>query len=243
MNLSKEQLLERTIIRRFHKALTSYSLIDNGDHILIGVSGGFDSLCLMEMLGRRMKIQRPNFTLDAIHVKMSNIDYATDDKFLNDFAASLNIPLHIVTTSFDETTDKRKSPCFLCSWNRRKQMFNLAQELGCNKIALGHHADDIIQTAMMNLFFQGQFSSIPAKLTMRKMPLTIIHPLCLEKEADIKEYAKYRNYEKQTKLCPHETSSYRADMKRIFQEIEKIGPEARYSVMNALESAGKMIEE
>jgi tRNA(Ile)-lysidine synthase TilS/MesJ len=96
---------------------------------------------------------------------------------------------------------------------------------------------------MMNLFFQGQFSSIPAKLTMRKMPLTIIHPLCLEKEADIKEYAKYRNYEKQTKLCPHETSSYRADMKRIFQEIEKIGPEARYSVMNALESAGKMIEE
>jgi tRNA 2-thiocytidine biosynthesis protein TtcA len=120
MNLSKEQLLERTIIRRFHKALTSYSLIDDGDHILIGVSGGFDSLCLMEMLGRRMKIQCPNFTLDAIHVKMSNIDYATDDKFLNDFAASLNIPLHIVTTSFDEINRQAKESLFSLFLEQKK---------------------------------------------------------------------------------------------------------------------------
>lgn len=237
-----EQKLERKIISRFRKALSDYKLISDNDKILIGLSGGKDSLCLLELLARRMKIQRPNFTVEAIHIRMENIHYESDTTYLQCFADSYGVPLHIVTTRFDDTTNTRKPACFLCSWHRRKQIFNMAQELGCNKIALGHHMDDIIHTTMMNQFFQGHFSTMPVKLTMKKMPLTIIRPLCLEIESDIRDYAKIKGYEKQIKLCPYENISHRADMKRLFDEVEKLNPEARYSVWNALEADNKLIE-
>lgn len=239
---TSEQKLERKIIKRFHKALSQYNLIEDNDHLLLGISGGKDSLCLLEMIGRRMKIERPKFTVDAIHIRMGNVKYESDSEYLTDFAAQYGIKLYTVTTSFDMTTDKRKSPCFLCSWNRRKQLFTKAQELGCNKIALGHHMDDIIHTAMMNQFFQGHFSTMPVKLKMRKMPLTIIRPLCLEEEKDIKQYANIKGYRKQKKLCPFETDSHRSDIKRVFSQIETMNPEARYSIWNALETEGKLIE-
>lgn len=121
-------------------------------------------------------------------------------------------------------------------------MFIKAQELGCNKIALGHHMDDIIHTAMMNEFFQGHFSTMPARLRMRKMPLTIIRPLCMVEESDIRLYAAYRGYEKQVSQCPYEACSSRSDMRGVFERIEELNPEARYSVWNALESEGKLIE-
>ena len=237
-----EQKTERKIISRFHKALSKYRLIEDGDSILAGISGGKDSLWLLEMLGRRMKIDKPHFTVHAVHIRMDNIKYETDTKYLEDFAAQYGIKMHCVTTSFDAHTDTRKSPCFLCSWNRRKQMFIKAQELGCNKIALGHHMDDIIHTTMMNEFFQGHFSTMPALLKMRKMPLSIIRPLCMVEEKDIERYASYRQYAKQTKLCPYENDSHRTDIKNIFKQIESINPEARYSIWNALETEGKLIE-
>ena len=239
---NEERKLEQRIISRFQKALTRYDLISDGDKILVGVSGGKDSLCLLEMLTRRMKIQRPSFAVEAAHIRMSNIQYETDTSYLQRFAEKCGVPMHIITTGFEQRENSRKPACFLCSWHRRKEMFNLAQELGCNKIALGHHMDDIIHTAFMNQFFQGQFSTMPARLTMKKMPLTIIRPLCMEIESDIARYAKLRGYEKQVKLCPFETASHRSDIRRIYEEAEKINPEVRYSIWNALETAGKMIE-
>lgn len=237
-----EQKVERKIVSRFNKAISKYRLIEEGDHVLAGISGGKDSLCLLEMLGRKMKIDKPMFTVEAVHIRMENIKYETDTEYLEGFALQYGIKMHVVTTGFDAHTDTRKSPCFLCSWNRRKQMFVKAQELGCNKIALGHHMDDIIHTAMMNEFFQGHFSTMPAMLKMRKMPLTIIRPLCMVEESDIRKYAVYRGYEKQAKLCPYETRSHRSDIRDVFGSIEKLNPEARYSVWNALESEGKLIE-
>ncbi|MFA4046438.1 tRNA 2-thiocytidine biosynthesis protein TtcA [Prevotella sp. PCHR] len=237
-----EQKIERRIVSRFHKGISKYNLIEEGDRILAGISGGKDSLCLLEMLGRRMKIDKPHFTVEAVHIRMENIKYETDTGYLEEFAAQYGIKMHCLTTGFNAHTDTRKSPCFLCSWNRRKQMFMKAQELGCNKIALGHHMDDIIHTAMMNEFFQGHFSTMPAMLKMRKMPLTIIRPLCMVEESDIYRYARYRGYEKQVKLCPYETNSHRSDIRDIFGRIEEMNPEARYSVWNALESEGKLIE-
>lgn len=237
-----EQKIERKIVSRFYKALLKYHLIDDGDRILAGISGGKDSLCLLEMLGRRMRIDKPRFTVEAVHIRMENIKYETDTRYLEEFSAQFGIKMHTVTTCFDIHTDTRKSPCFLCSWNRRKQMFVKAQELGCNKIALGHHMDDIIHTAMMNEFFQGHFSTMPAMLKMRKMPLTIIRPLCMVEEEDIRKYAVHRGYVKQVKLCPHETSSNRSEIRDIFERIERLNPEARYSVWNALECDGKLIE-
>ena len=241
--LCLEQKLEKKVISRFLKAVYDFNLIEDGDCLLVGLSGGKDSLCLLDLLSRRMRISKPAFRVEALHIRMENIKYESDASYLRDLCESRGVRFHLVTTFFDASTDKRKSPCFLCSWNRRKQMFLKAQELGCNKIALGHHMDDIIHTAMMNMFFQGSFSTMPVRLKMKKMPLTIVRPLCLEAESDLRKYAEYNGYCKQIKLCPYESDSHRADMKGLFGKIEAMNDEARYSVWTALEKEGKLVEE
>lgn len=234
--------LRQHLQSQLNRAMRNYHLIDDGDYILIALSGGKDSLCLLDLLAMRQRIFMPRFKIEAVHVRMENIAYETDTCYLEDFCRQRNVHLHVVNTSFDASTDKRKSPCFLCSWNRRKQMFNLAQELGCNKIALGHHMDDLIHTALMNECFQGRFDTMPIFLQMKKMPLAIIRPLCLCHEADIKAYAEQQDYRKQQKICPYEKESFRTDIQRIFQQMESLNPEARYSIWNALERDGKLIE-
>jgi tRNA(Ile)-lysidine synthase TilS/MesJ len=225
--------------------MATYHLIEDDDHILVGLSGGKDSLLLLELLAKRSRILHPRFKVEALHVRMANIHYETDSSYLQQFCDELGVKLHVLTTSFEVINGSRKgkTPCFLCSWNRRKQMFNLAQELGCNKIALGHHQDDLLHTALMNLTFQGRFDTMPALLKMRKMPLSIIRPLCMIEEKDIKQYAELQGYQKQQKLCPYETNSHRADIKHIYDAIEQMNPEARYSMWNALNADNKLIEE
>lgn len=234
--------LRQHLQSQLNRAMRNYHLIDDGDYILIALSGGKDSLCLLDLLAMRQRIFMPRFKIEAVHVRMENIAYETDTRYLEDFCRQRNVHLHVVNTSFDASTDKRKSPCFLCSWNRRKKIFNLAQELGCNKIALGHHMDDLIHTALMNECFQGRFDTMPVSLRMKKMPLTIIRPLCLCHEADIKAYSEQEGYRKQQKICPYEKESFRTDIQRIFQQMESLNPEARYSIWNALERDGKLIE-
>lgn len=264
MEKSKTEIESRRLWHRlnerFVKAMATYHLIEDDDHILVGLSGGKDSLLLLELLAKRSRIDHPRFKVEALHVRMENIHYETDTSYLQQFCDSLGVTLHVRTTSFEVFNEeaannenlkaqisnlkrKQKQPCFLCSWNRRKQMFNLAQELGCNKIALGHHQDDMLHTALMNLTFQGRFDTMPALLRMRKMPLSIIRPLCMIEEKDIKAYADMQGYQKQLKLCPYETNSHRADIKQLYESIEHMNPEARYSIWNALNSDNKLIEE
>ena len=233
-------LLEKRIRERFVKAFVTYRLLEDGDHVLVGLSGGKDSLCLLEMLGKRAKIDQPRFRVEAIHVRMENISYETSTDYLEQFCKTLDVPLHIVTTRFEPS--EQKPPCFLCSWYRRKAVFNLAQELGCNKIALGHHQDDLLHTCLMNQFYQGRFDTMPALLKMRKMPLSIIRPLCMVEEQDIRRYAELRGYEKQVKLCPYETASHRDDMRQLFEQIQQMNPEARHSLWNAIVRAGKLVD-
>ncbi len=235
--------LNERLWKTFNKALGQYQLIDEDDKILVGLSGGKDSLCLLEFLARRSKIRVPHFNIEALHVRMENVHYETDTSYLQQFCDNLGVPLHIVTTSFDIHSSLRKKPvCFLCSWQRRKQLFNVAQELGCTKIALGHHQDDIIQTALMNLTFQGQFSTMPAKLKMKKMPLTIIRPLCLCQEADILQYAEQQHYAKQIAQCPYEKATNRTAAQQLFQQMQQLNKEARYSLWHALEQAKALTE-
>ena len=233
-------LLEKRIRERFVKAFVTYRLLEDGDHVLVGLSGGKDSLCLLEMLGKRARIDQPRFRVEAIHVRMENISYETSTDYLEQFCKTLDVPLHIVTTRFEPS--EQKPPCFLCSWYRRKAVFNLAQELGCNKIALGHHQDDLLHTCLMNQFYQGRFDTMPALLKMRKMPLSIIRPLCMVEEQDIRRYAELRGYEKQVKLCPYETASHRDDMRQLFEQIQQMNPEARHSLWNAIVRAGKLVD-
>ena len=283
--------LEKRLKERFVKAMATYHLIEDDDRILVGLSGGKDSLLLTELLANRAKIDHPRFSVEALHVRMENIQYETDTSYLQQFCKALGVKLHIVTTHFEvqeaslapsgsqenlrplapegtqvgtrenlkpqtsaraslacyqrdaRNLKKQKQPCFLCSWNRRKQLFNLAQELGCNKIALGHHQDDILHTALMNLTFQSHFATMPVRLKMRKMPLTLIRPLCLIQETDIKAWAELQGYEPQKKRCPYETSSNRTSIKAVYDQLEQLNPEVRYSLWSALETDNKLIED
>lgn len=231
---TEEERLWRKVDDKVRRAIREYGLIDDGDKILIGLSGGKDSLALMELLGRRSRIFRPKFELLAVHVVMRNIPYASDVDYLRQLAEGQGIPLVIQETSFDASTDTRKSPCFLCSWTRRKALFEIAKANGCNKIALGHHQDDILETLLMNLTHQGAFGTMPPKLTMNKFAMEIIRPLCLVSEKDLTALAAQRGYKRQLKNCPYESGSSRKEMKEILARLEAINPDARHSLWSSM---------
>ena len=231
---TKEEITLRRIDKRFNKGVVQYGLIEEGDKILIGLSGGKDSLALIELLGRRSRIFKPRFSLVAVHVVMKNIPYKSDLEYLRTHAEAYGIPFVVYETEFDPTTDNRKSPCFLCSWNRRKALFTVAKEQGCNMIALGHHMDDILETLLMNMTYQGAFSTMPPRLVMRKFDMTIIRPMCLVHESDLLELADLHQYRKQVKNCPYESQSSRSDMKGILRQLEAMNPEARYSLWSSM---------
>ncbi len=223
------------LTRRFHKACADYGLIADGDYILIGLSGGKDSLALTELLGRRARIHVPSFKVCALHVRVKERDYHTDLSYLQSFCAEAGVPLIIRDASIgEERKSDEANPCFLCSWYRRKMLFRVAQELGCNKIAFGHHRDDIIETLLMNLIYQGAFATMPPLLQMDKMPLQIIRPLCLIDEAELAKYAMLRGYERQTKLCPFEHVSSREQARKLLAQIKAMNPEANDSIYAAL---------
>ena len=232
--LTAEDKLMRRIGVRFAKGVVNYRLIEDDDRILVGLSGGKDSLALLELLARRSKVHKPKFSVVAVHVSMSNIPYQADLEYLKQYAQGLGVEFVHYETSFDPSTDTRKSPCFLCSWNRRKALFTVAKEQGCNKIALGHHMDDILETLLMNLTFQGAFSTMPPKLVMKKFDMTIIRPMCLVHESDLEELAALHAFKKQIKNCPYETQSNRTDMKGVLKQLEALNPEARYSLWGSM---------
>ena len=246
--------LRSRLTKRFHKACADYGLIADGDHILIGLSGGKDSLALVEFLGRRSQVYVPSFKVTAVHVRVKERDYHSDLSYLEDFCARVRVPFVVRDTeiarkasSLEDAASgyslevkgketKAKHPCFLCSWYRRKALFDVAQELGCNKIALGHHKDDLVETLLMNLIFQGSVATIPPLLQMDKMPIQMIRPLCLIEEKDIQQYANLSGYEKQVKLCPLEKVSNRAEVKQLLVQLEALNPNVRDSIWGAMEN-------
>ena len=216
--------------KQVKKAMVDYRLIEDGDKILLGLSGGKDSLALVELLGRRMKIFKPKFTVVAVHISMTNMGYVVDLDYLSKHCAQYDIPFYHIEKSFDLTTDKRKSPCFLCSWTRRKAMFDLAKQLGCNKMALGHHQDDILQTLLMNMTFQGAFGTMPPLLKMDKFEMTIVRPLCLIAEKELVQLQLMQQYISQKQPCQYECSSSRPEMKQVVALLETMNERARYNL-------------
>ncbi|WP_300694930.1 ATP-binding protein [uncultured Bacteroides sp.] len=232
--LAEEEKIIRRIEKRFSKGVVEYGLIEDGDKILVGLSGGKDSLALVELLAKRARIYKPRFSVVVAHVVMKNIPYQSDMAYLKEYVESWGLPFVLYETEFDASTDTRKSPCFLCSWNRRKALFTIAKEHGCNKIALGHHMDDILETLLMNITFQGTFSSMPPCLVMKKFDMTIIRPMCLVHESDLAALALLRGYRKLVKNCPYEEQSHRSDMKEVLRQLEAMNPEARYSLWGSM---------
>ena len=234
--------LRSKLLRSFREGVKEFNLITPSDVILIGLSGGKDSLALLDLMGDLLRRSNNGFTLHALHVRMVGVDYQSDTDYLREQCARHKITYHERLVSFDADRNEKRTPCFLCSWNRRKTLFEVAQELGCNKIALGHHQDDILHTALMNLSYAGSFSTMPCLLKMQKMPLPIIRPLCKVKEALLKEWSIVADYQPLVKLCPHERASKRTEISLLFEQLELQNPEFRANLWNALLKAGKLVE-
>ena len=216
-------IITHKLTKQFNEGCTRYDLLKDNDKILIGLSGGKDSMALLTLMANRSRIFKPKIEIE----------------YLTEFAGKSGCKLNVIHTSFDETTDTRKTKCFLCSWNRRKAIFNFAEKNGFNKIALGHHQDDIITTLLMNMTFEGAMATMPPSMEMEHYNLTIIRPLCLAKEEIIREFAEKSGFRKQKKLCPYENITKRKAMEEVFHKLEELNPEARYNLWKSMSNIQK----
>ena len=232
--LTEDEQVFKRVEEKVKRAIFDYGLIQTGDRVLIGLSGGKDSLALVELLGRRSKIFNPRFEVVVAHVIMRNIPYHSDLDYLRQQVEAQGLPFIVEETAFDPSTDRRKSPCFLCSWMRRKALFEIAKREGCGKLALGHHQDDILETLLMNMIHQGACGTVPPRLRMDKFAMEIIRPLCLVTEQELRRVAAARGYRQQLKRCPYETASNRAEMKGLLARMEAISPDARHSLWSSM---------
>ncbi len=240
--LQPEYQLHRRLQKQLGEALKLFHLIEQGDRILIGLSGGKDSLALVDLLGERMAHSNHYFEVEALHVRMRNIQYASDTSYLQAHCERWGIPFHVEETGFEPDRNEKRTPCFLCSWHRRKVLFAQAEALRCNKIALGHHQDDILRTALMNLTFNGTFSTMPALLKMRKFNMTLIRPLACMAESDLRQWAQLQHYQPVSKVCPFDGVSNRTHIQQVTQALQLVNPDYRFSLWHALMKAGALVE-
>lgn len=222
------------VLKLANKAMKEYEMLVDGDRVMIGLSGGKDSLALVEVLAARQRIFKPKIEVLACHVSVENVPYQSDLDYLREFCESRGVRFVHKTTRFEEDTKDGRGPCFLCAWNRRKTLFKAAEEFGCTKLALGHHKDDILETLLMNQIFQGAYATMPPVLRMAKFDMTIIRPLALVREAEIEAVAEAHEYRKQIKNCPHEKVSNRPQVREILQRMEELNPNAASSLWGAM---------
>ncbi|MGD2279068.1 MAG: ATP-binding protein [Candidatus Omnitrophota bacterium] len=205
------------------KALHDYDLIGGGDRILVAVSGGKDSYTLLSLLKAIQGWAPVKFELVAAHIKT---DFRCGECMNKDDLRDLFEDMG-VAYKFREINvlDKEgKTTCFWCSWNRRKALFEMADELGCNKVALGHHKDDIAETVLMNLLYNGEISAMNPRQEIFEGKITIIRPLCYVEEKVIKKFAKENKFPEQLCKCPFGSDSKRKYVKKFIKETEKETP-------------------
>lgn len=237
----QRRTIER-VRRQFRKGVKDFALLRPGDSVLVGLSGGKDSMALLQLMGEWLSHAAVKFPLYALHVRMKGVDYRSDASYLERFAQSCGATFLLRETVMPHDRQERRTPCFLCSWERRKVLFEVAQELHCNKIALGHHRDDLLTTALMNLLYNGSFSTMPAMLSMRKMPLSIIRPLCRVDEADLRSWAEINAYQPLRKVCPHDDASRRSDLREELERLQDAHPDAKNNLWHALHKEGKLVD-
>ncbi len=233
MKNSEEQYFLK-IEKSVGRAINVYSLIKEDDRVAVALSGGKDSLVMLETLANRRARLPINYDVLAVHVHIKNIGYETDLNFINSFCEKLGVPLHVIEAEADFEKYKKKSICFFCSRLRRKELFDFVKKQNCNKIAFGHHRDDAIETLLMNMISNSSISTMPPSLTMFDGEFDLIRPLILLGEDEIREYAEMKNYPTQLKLCPHGDATRRADAKRLLIEMEKIDKNARQNIFSSM---------
>ncbi len=238
MPMQKTERIARSLLKSLRKANRTYHLIADGDRIAVGVSGGKDSQTLLRLLHQWQSYAPVRYELVAVHIGMEPLwlQAAESRDGLETWFQSLNLPHHIRPLEMTPN-EPRPINCFRCSWNRRKTLFRAAVELGCNKVALGHHADDIAETALMNLVYHGRLESMAPRKEMFDGQLTIIRPLALVEERRIVYFARAAGFWKEGTCCPHGEDSQRARMKETLRSLKKVNPKAQVNLFRAVERA------
>ena len=167
------------ISKRVGKAIIDYNMLSDGDKIAVAVSGGKDSLTLLRVLNDRRAFVPIKYEILAVHI---DLGYPRSSaKALEKYFKKIGVNYHIEKVDVLKKTKKKDISCFWCSWNRRKALFEAADRFGCNKVALGHHKDDVIETILMNLFFQGEISAMSPNRNYSRVRLFLSGPLFMWK--------------------------------------------------------------
>jgi len=222
------------LCKKVGHSLKKYELINPEDIIMIGVSGGKDSLFLLEALADRVRHLPFKVNLMACHIHVKEIGYKVDKAYLENLCKQYDIPYFYEEISVDLTKDPKKAPCFICSWHRRKRLFELTKELKCNKLALGHHLDDVLETLMMNMIYHGSISSMPATLKMFGGRMHLIRPLIELTNAEMLEIALEREYPKLKDQCPYGDDTKRSEVKSLISSMGNMNKHARKNVFRSM---------
>jgi tRNA 2-thiocytidine biosynthesis protein TtcA len=236
--MSYASTLETRIAKKVTKAITDYGLIEDGDRVMVGLSGGKDSWALFQILDVLRKRAPITFSLIGVTVDSGY------DGFRHDLIAktceSRGWDYRIVHTEIgdvmDDLLDAQATPCSLCARLRRGVLYRLADEVGATKIALGHHLDDFVETLLLNLFFAGTLKAMPAKLVSDDRRHVVVRPLVAVTESDARAYAKASELPIIGCCCPAcgDLGLQRQRVKRLIAELEVEHPEVKSSMIRAL---------
>lgn len=232
---------KKSVLKKLHRAvgeaIEQYSMIQEGDNIMICLSGGKDSYTLLHMLLHFQKVAPIQFELIAVNLDQKQPGFP--EEVLPTYLSKLEIPYKIIEKNtykvVMDKTPEGKTTCSLCSRLRRGTLYEAAKNLGCNKIALGHHRDDILETFLLNFFFSGKLETMPPKFLNDAKDLEILRPLSLCKESDIQQYSNQMNFPIiPCNLCGSQENLQRKKVKQMIADWETEFPDRSSIMMNAL---------
>ncbi len=224
------------ILSHMRKAIEEYKMIDEGDKIAVCLSGGKDSITMLHAF-KNLQIFYPK-KFDIIAVSVNPGFEFFDTHFLEDICNKINVPLFIEKSNAKEIVfdiRKEKNPCSLCANLRRGVINSIANREGCNKIALGHNQDDVLETFLLNLLYAGNIGTFSPVSYMDRSKVTLIRPLVYTPEKEIKRYVKRNDISVMAKVCPMDGTSKREDMKNLIFSLSKNIPMIRANLFGAIQ--------
>ena len=229
----------RRILSFVRRAADDYGMIEEGDRIAVGISGGKDSLTLLAALCDMQAFYPVHYELCAVMIDMGfeNSDFSQ----IEAFCSSLKVPLTIVKTNIAHVVfdiKKEKNPCSLCARMRRGSLHNAVIAAGCNKLALGHHYDDVIETFMLNLFNEGRLGSFSPVTYLDRKKITMIRPLIYAPEKDIKYFASKASLPVLKSPCPADGATKREEMKQFLRKLDRENRGLKHRIFGALCKSG-----